>query len=279
MPNGTTGSAGASGQHRTVVRLNDVATVELGAESYTTSATYNGKNAAGLAISLATGANAISTAQAVQATISRLSSTFPQGVEVFYPYDTAPFVRLSIEDVVKTLIEAIVLVFIVKFVFLQDIRATIIPTLAVPVVLLGTFGVLAIFGYSINTLTMFAVVLAIGVRFDQLPRSAGCGALVLYGGRQPDRQPRRHCNILHCPRQSARRWMGWCYRQLTTLYHRRQYRSAPRNWRKRKSHWGRHRAVRKQFDDWQLLAQSGRCNEAKPAAPKRRPRSASASDA
>ncbi|MFH1340550.1 MAG: efflux RND transporter permease subunit [Pseudomonadota bacterium] len=149
-----------------LVRLNDVATVELGAESYTTSATYNGKNAAGLAITLATGANAISTAQGVQATIARLSSTFPQGVEVVYPYDTTPFVRLSIEEVVKTLIEAIVLVFIVMFVFLQNIRATIIPTLAVPVVLLGTFGVLAIFGYSINTLTMFAMVLAIGLLVD-----------------------------------------------------------------------------------------------------------------
>ena len=149
-----------------LVRLNDVATIELGAESYTTSATYNGKNAAGLAISLATGANAISTAQAVQTTIARLSSTFPPGVEVFYPYDTTPFVRLSIEDVVKTLVEAIVLVFIVMFVFLQDVRATIIPTLAVPVVLLGTFGVLAIFGYSINTLTMFAMVLAIGLLVD-----------------------------------------------------------------------------------------------------------------
>ena len=149
-----------------LVRLNDVARVELGAESYTTSATYNGKNAAGLAITLAAGANAISTAEAVQSTIKRLSGTFPQGVEVVYPYDTTPFVRLSIEDVVKTLIEAIVLVFIVMYAFLQNIRATIIPTLAVPVVLLGTFGVLALFGYSINTLTMFAMVLAIGLLVD-----------------------------------------------------------------------------------------------------------------
>ncbi|MDI4238286.1 efflux RND transporter permease subunit [Bradyrhizobium sp. Arg237L] len=149
-----------------LVRLNDVATVELGAENYTISATYNGMNAAGLGITLAAGANAISTAQAVQATIARLSSTFPQGVEVVYPYDTTPFVKLSIEDVVKTLIEAIVLVFIVMFVFLQNIRATIIPMLAVPVVLLGTFGVLALFGYSINTLTMFAMVLAIGLLVD-----------------------------------------------------------------------------------------------------------------
>ncbi|MEQ1407421.1 efflux RND transporter permease subunit [Neorhizobium sp. Rsf11] len=149
-----------------LVRLNDVARVELGAESYTNTSTYNGMPAAGLAINLATGANAISTATAVQETISRLSGTFPQGVEVVYPYDTTPFVRLSIEEVVKTLIEAIVLVFIVMLVFLQNIRATVIPTLAVPVVLLGTFGVLAIFGYSINTLTMFAMVLAIGLLVD-----------------------------------------------------------------------------------------------------------------
>ena len=149
-----------------LVRLSDVATVELGAESYTTSSTYNGMPAAGLAINLATGANAINTAEAVQATITRLSSTFPQGVKAVYPYDTTPFVRLSIEEVVKTLFEAIGLVFIVMFVFLQNFRATLIPTLAVPVVLLGTFGVLAVLGYSINTLTMFAMVLAIGLLVD-----------------------------------------------------------------------------------------------------------------
>ena len=149
-----------------LVRLNDVATVELGAESYTTAARYNGQPAAGVAINLATGANAISTAEAVRTTINRLSSTFPQGVEVVYPYDTSPFVRLSIEEVVKTLAEAIVLVFLVMFIFLQNLRATIIPTIAVPVVLLGTFGVLSFFGYSINTLTMFAMVLAIGLLVD-----------------------------------------------------------------------------------------------------------------
>ncbi|OYR07880.1 efflux RND transporter permease subunit [Brucella grignonensis] len=149
-----------------LVRLNDVARVELGAESYTNSSSYNGKPAAGLAINLATGANAISTAEAVQQTITRLSGTFPQGVEVVYPYDTTPFVRLSIEEVIKTLVEAIILVFVVMLVFLQNIRATLIPTLAVPVVLLGTFGVLAMFGYSINTLTMFAMVLAIGLLVD-----------------------------------------------------------------------------------------------------------------
>lgn len=149
-----------------LVRLNDVATVELGAESYTTAARYNGQPAAGVAINLATGANAISTAEAVRTTINRLSSTFPQGVEVVYPYDTSPFVRLSIEEVVKTLAEAIVLVFLVMFIFLQNLRATIIPTIAVPVVLLGTFGVLSFFGYSVNTLTMFAMVLAIGLLVD-----------------------------------------------------------------------------------------------------------------
>jgi len=149
-----------------LVRLNDVATVELGAESYTTTASYNGMPAAGLAINLAIGGNAISTAKAVQSTIARLSPTFPQGVTVVYPYDTTPFVQLSIEEVVKTLIEAIALVFVVMFVFLQNIRATLIPTIAVPVVLLGTVGVLAAVGYSINTLTMFAMVLAIGLLVD-----------------------------------------------------------------------------------------------------------------
>ena len=149
-----------------LVRLNDLARVELGAESYTNTSIYNGMPAAGLGIKLATGANAINTAEAVQGTISRLKGTFPPNVEVVYPYDTTPFVRLSIEEVVKTLIEAIALVFVVMLVFLQNIRATLIPTLAVPVVLLGTFGVLALFGYSINTLTMFAMVLAIGLLVD-----------------------------------------------------------------------------------------------------------------
>ncbi|PXW65026.1 efflux RND transporter permease subunit [Chelatococcus asaccharovorans] len=149
-----------------LVRVNDVATVELGAETYTTSSRYNGKPAAGLAINLATGANAIDTAEKVKAAIERMKPTFPEGVEVVYPYDTTPFVVLSIEEVVRTLLEAIVLVFVVMFVFLQNIRATLIPSLAVPVVLLGTFGVLALFGYSINTLTMFAMVLAIGLLVD-----------------------------------------------------------------------------------------------------------------
>ncbi|MDM9623980.1 efflux RND transporter permease subunit [Rhizobium sp. S96] len=149
-----------------LVRLNDVATVELGAESYASSSTYNGKPSAGLAIMLASGANAIDTAEAVQSTINDLKQTLPANVEVVYPYDTTPFVKLSIEDVVKTLLEAVVLVFVVMFVFLQSLRATIIPTLAVPVVLLGTFGILSYLGYSINTLTMFGMVLAIGLLVD-----------------------------------------------------------------------------------------------------------------
>ncbi|MGN8117070.1 efflux RND transporter permease subunit [Labrys sp. 22185] len=149
-----------------IVRLNDVATVELGAESYTSNSKYSGKPSAGLAISLATGANAISASNAVKTTINSLAQTFPEGLKVYYPYDTTPFVLLSIEDVVKTLAEAIVLVFLVMLLFLQNIRATLIPTLAVPIVLLGTFGILALFGYSINTLTMFAMVLAIGLLVD-----------------------------------------------------------------------------------------------------------------
>ncbi|TMV04069.1 efflux RND transporter permease subunit [Brucella haematophila] len=149
-----------------LVRLNDVARVELGSESYTSQSSYNGLPSGAIGIYLATGANAISTAEGVQAAIAGFKETLPTGVEVVYPYDTTPFVRLSIEEVIKTLIEAIVLVFVVMLVFLQNIRATLIPTLAVPVVLLGTFGVLAIFGYSVNTLTMFAMVLAIGLLVD-----------------------------------------------------------------------------------------------------------------
>ncbi len=149
-----------------IVRLNDVATVEIGAESYIAEGKYNGMAATGVAINLATGANAISTSTRVRDYVQRFSSTLPPNVEVVYPYDTTPFVRLSIEEVVKTLLEAIVLVFIVMFVFLQNLRATIIPTLAVPVVLLGTFAVLSVAGFSINTLTMFAMVLAIGLLVD-----------------------------------------------------------------------------------------------------------------
>ncbi|MBR1132448.1 efflux RND transporter permease subunit [Bradyrhizobium iriomotense] len=148
------------------VRIGDVARVELGSKSYDSTARYNGKPAAGMGISLATGANAVATSEAVKARIAQLSVTMPEGLRVIYPYDTTPFVKLSIEKVIHTLFEAIALVFVVMFVFLQSWRATIIPTIAVPVVLLGTFGVLSLAGYSINTLTMFAMVLAIGLLVD-----------------------------------------------------------------------------------------------------------------
>ncbi|MCB5208163.1 efflux RND transporter permease subunit [Methylovorus mays] len=148
------------------VRLRDVARIELGGESYDVVARYNGKPATGLAIKLATGANALDTAEAVKAKLAELEPLFPQGMKAVLPYDTTPFVKISIEEVVKTLVEAIILVFIVMYVFLQNFRATLIPTIAVPVVLLGTFGVLAAAGYSINTLTMFAMVLAIGLLVD-----------------------------------------------------------------------------------------------------------------
>ena len=148
------------------VRLKDVARIGLGAESYSVYTEYNGYPAAGLAIKLATGANALETARAVRATMDKLAPFFPPGLQLIYPYDTTPFVRVSIDEVVKTLFEAIVLVFLVMYLFLQNFRATLIPTIAVPVVLLGTFGVLSAAGYSINTLTMFGMVLAIGLLVD-----------------------------------------------------------------------------------------------------------------
>ncbi len=148
------------------VLLKDVAKVELGGENYDVIARFNGKPASGLGIKLATGANALDTAAAVRETIKKLEPFFPAGLEVVYPYDTTPFVKISINEVVKTLVEAIVLVFLVMYLFLQNFRATLIPTIAVPVVLLGTFAILAVFGYSINTLTMFGMVLAIGLLVD-----------------------------------------------------------------------------------------------------------------
>ncbi|GLX15167.1 MULTISPECIES: efflux RND transporter permease subunit [Pseudomonadaceae] len=148
------------------VRLGDVAKVELGGENYNIRAQFNGNAASGLAIKLATGANALDTAKAIRATIDQLKPFFPAGMEVVMPYDSTPVVQESIHGVVKTLAEAFVLVFLVMYLFLQNFRATLIPTLAVPVVLLGTFGVLAVFGYSINTLTMFAMILAIGLLVD-----------------------------------------------------------------------------------------------------------------
>ncbi|MCU4439334.1 efflux RND transporter permease subunit [Acinetobacter lwoffii] len=148
------------------VRLGDVARVELGADNYQFDSKFNGKPAGGVAIKLATGANALDTAQAVEERLEQLRPNYPQGMVDQLAFDTTPFIELSIKSVVKTLIEAIILVFLVMFLFLQNWRATIIPTMAVPVVVLGTFAVINVFGFSINTLTMFAMVLAIGLLVD-----------------------------------------------------------------------------------------------------------------
>ncbi|MEQ9241115.1 efflux RND transporter permease subunit [Roseovarius indicus] len=149
-----------------LVLLDDVARVEIGAENYATIARFNGNPASGMAISLAPGANALDTAEAVKARMEEFANFFPEGVDYVIPYDTTPFIEISIKEVVKTLFEAIGLVFLVMLLFLQNLRATLIPTLAVPVVLLGTFGVLAVAGFTINTLTMLAMVLAIGLLVD-----------------------------------------------------------------------------------------------------------------
>ncbi|HKN03873.1 MAG TPA: efflux RND transporter permease subunit [Buttiauxella sp.] len=149
-----------------VVHLSDVARIELGGENYNVVAKINGQAAAGLGIKLATGANALDTAAGIKAKLASLQPYFPHGMKIVYPYDTTPFVKISIHEVVKTLFEAIILVFLVMYLFLQNFRATLIPTIAVPVVLLGTFAVLSAFGYSINTLTMFGMVLAIGLLVD-----------------------------------------------------------------------------------------------------------------
>ena len=149
-----------------VVRVKDVGRTELGTEAYDIQGFYNGKPSAALAIRQAAGANALETADNVRAKLDELSRFFPTGMKVIYPYDTTPFVRVAINEVVKTLFEAIGLVFLVMYLFMGNMRATLIPTIAVPVVLLGTFGVLGLFGFSINMLTMFAMVLAIGLLVD-----------------------------------------------------------------------------------------------------------------
>jgi HAE1 family hydrophobic/amphiphilic exporter-1 len=149
-----------------IVRVKDVGRTELGTEFYDVEAFYNGKPAAGLAIRQAPGANALDTANAVKKRLEEMSRYFPPGMKVVYPYDTTPFVRVAINEVVKTLFEAILLVFLVMWLFMGNLRATLIPTIAVPVVLLGTFAVLGLFGFSINMLTMFAMVLAIGLLVD-----------------------------------------------------------------------------------------------------------------
>ncbi|MFV0410940.1 MAG: efflux RND transporter permease subunit [Paracoccus sp. (in: a-proteobacteria)] len=149
-----------------LVQLQDVARVEIGAESYIADAKYNNRPSAGMALSLTPGANALDTAELVKERMNEFAEFFPEGVEYVIPFDTTPFVEISIEEVVKTLVEAVVLVFIVMYVFLQSWRATLIPTLAVPIVLLGTFGIMAALGFTINTLTMLAMVLAIGLLVD-----------------------------------------------------------------------------------------------------------------
>ena len=148
------------------VLLKDVARIELGSENYSTNARFSAQPAAGMAIRPATGANALDTVNALRAKVAELQPFFPPGVKVIFPLDTTPFVRLSVEEVVKTLLEAIALVFLVMYLFLQNFRATLIPTIAVPVVLLGTFAIMATAGFSINTLTLFGVVLAIGLLVD-----------------------------------------------------------------------------------------------------------------
>jgi multidrug efflux pump len=148
------------------VRIGDVARVSLNSETYIRDTKYNGKPAAGVAIRLAVGRNALDAVKGIHETLDRLEPFFPANMQIVYPLDTTPFVRTSIKEVVKTLLEAIVLVFLVMYLFLQNVRATLIPTIAVPVVLLGTFGVLAAFGFSINTLTMFGMALSIGLLVD-----------------------------------------------------------------------------------------------------------------
>ncbi len=149
-----------------VVRLKDVAESKIGTENYEIQSFYNGKPLGGMAIRLASGANALETGNRVKAKLAEMAKYFPPGMKVVYPYDTTPFIKISIEEVVQTLAEAVCLVFIVMFLFLQNIRATLIPTIAVPIVLLGTMGVLAAAGFSINTLTMFALVIVIGLLVD-----------------------------------------------------------------------------------------------------------------
>ncbi|HJV34083.1 efflux RND transporter permease subunit, partial [Geomonas sp.] len=148
------------------VRLKDVAECKIGTENYDIQSFYNGKPVGAMAIRLAAGANALDTANRVRAKMNELSKYFPANVKTVYPYDTTPFVKISLEEVVHTLVEAVILVFVIMFVFLQNFRATLIPTIAVPVVLLGTFGVLSASGFSINTLTMFALVIVIGLLVD-----------------------------------------------------------------------------------------------------------------
>ena len=148
------------------VKLKDVARIEIGAQTYSNITALNGKPSSGIAIQLASGANAIRTANSIKALLSKYEENLPVGYKIDYPRDTTLFIQASINEVVKTLFEAILLVVFVMYIFLKSWRATLIPAIAVPVVLLGTFGILNILGYSINTLTMFGVVLSIGLLVD-----------------------------------------------------------------------------------------------------------------
>ena len=148
------------------VKLRDIATIKIGTENYEMQSFYNGKPVGGMAVRLAAGANALETGDRIKEKMTQLSRYFPPGMKVVYPYDSTPFVKVSINEVLHTLVEAVFLVFIIMFLFLQNLRATLIPTIAVPIVLLGTMGVLATAGFSINTLTMFALVIVIGLLVD-----------------------------------------------------------------------------------------------------------------
>lgn len=155
-----------SNKEGALVKLSDIAKIELGSDKYSTIARYKRHPATGMAVVLASGANALETSRLVKEKVSEIEKFLPLGVKVIYPYDSTPFIKLSINGVVHTLFEAVFLVFVVMFLFLQNFRATLIPTIAIPVVLLGTFAILNIFGFTINTLTMFAVVLVIGLLVD-----------------------------------------------------------------------------------------------------------------
>ncbi len=203
-------------QDGSMVHLKDVARIELGGENYNMVTKINGQAATGLGIKLATGANALDTAAAIKSKLAQLQPFFPQGLKVVYPYDTTPFVKISIHEVVKTLFEAIVLVFLVMYLFLQNLRATLIPTIAVPVVLLGTFAVLAAFGFSINTLTMFGMVLAIGLLVDD--------AIVVVENVErvmvEDKLPPKEATQKSMEQIQAPWWaLPWCFRRYLSRWH------------------------------------------------------------
>jgi multidrug efflux pump subunit AcrB len=200
--------------------LRDVARVTLDAENFVRAVRYNGKPATAMAIRLAIGANALDTVDAINATLDRLKPFFPPSIEVTYPVDTSPFIRTSIKEVAKTLIEAIVLVFLVMYLFLQNFRATLIPTIAVPVVMLGTFGVLAAAGFSINTLTMFGMVLSIGL-LVMTPSWLWRGV-----ERVMSERGSRHASHPQVDGPDHRWWVAsrWCWRQCSCQWLLRRFR-------------------------------------------------------